>query len=428
VFSHTPLSALDLHSTRVVTRLVLFAFAVGLVGCSSEDEEVKIKGSTKVSIVEGAPVAGKAAPRALVPLETNPELVATLGGVVAVGSETGTMVGTLGDEALVDLKVHPDQDGPKSTGAVELLVARDDGGLLVLADEGLFADSAGYLLSSPLSVDLVPLGVTSLDALGSESDEEIWLTASDGAHRVADGKMRRFSVQGSTHTPSHVVAVAPAQAVLVAGPKVYFVDLGEGYALEAEIELGTVTGAAHGDDGTVYLATDAGLFTRTRSGMMTLRTLAPPGEAPLAIRAVNASYGAVIAVTATDVVNLVGEAPSIIGEAGADASSTGVDATGDVWVASAEGLFHHKTGKPVSFATDVKPFFEAHCMTCHGVGKSSAPDRVLTDYDVALGLADEIVIRLRASDATTMPPPNEEVLTAADYAVVTRWVAQGALP
>jgi hypothetical protein len=161
---------------------------------------------------------------------------------------------------------------------------------------------------------------------------------------------------------------------------------------------------------------------------MTLRTLAAPGEAALPIRAVDASYGAAIAVTATDVVSLDGEAPTIIGEAGSESSSTGVDATGDVWVASAEGLFHHRTGKPVSFATDVKPFFETHCQTCHDAGKTSAPDRDYTDYDIAFELADEIVSRLRASDATTMPPPNEEVLTAADYAVVTRWVAQGALP
>jgi hypothetical protein len=146
------------------------------------------------------------------------------------------------------------------------------------------------------------------------------------------------------------------------------------------------------------------------------------------VRAVDASYGAAIAVTASDVVSLDGESPTIIGEAGKDTSSTSVDANGDVWVASADGLFHHRTGKPVSFATDVKPFFQAHCQTCHDPGKTSAPDRDFSDYDIVLPLADEIVTRLRASDATTMPPPNEEVLTAADYAVVTRWVAQGALP
>lgn len=408
-------------------RPAVAVFAVCLVACSSEDEEVGIKGSTKVSIVEGAPVEGKAAPRAAVTLEASPELVATLGGVVAVGTNVGTLVGTLGDDALVDLKVHPDQEGPKQTGAVQLLVGRDDGGLLVLGDEGLFADSSGYLLSSPLGADLVPLGVTSLDTFGSGNDEEIWLTASDGAYRVAGGKMRRFSVEGAS-SPTRVVAVAPAQAVVVAGPNLYFVDLGAGYALQAEIELGAVRGAAHGDDGSVYLATDAGLFMRTRSGTMTLATLAPPGAPAVGIRAVNASYGSAVAVTDTDVVSLVGDAPNVIGEAGANASSVGADANGDVWVASTEALFHHRTGKAVSFATDVKPFFETHCQTCHDAGKTSAPDRNFTDYDIALQLSEEIVSRLRASDSTTMPPPNEEVLTAADYAVVTRWVAQGALP
>jgi hypothetical protein len=407
---------------------MVFACVLGAIACSSEDDSVGVQGSTKVELIEGAPVEGKEAPRATVSLEANPELVATLGGVVAIGTESGAMVGTLGDDALVELKVHPDQDGPKQTGAIELLVGRDDGGLLVLGTEGLFSDSSGYLLSSPLGADLVPLGVSSIDTFGSGDDEEIWFTAADGAYRVAGGKMRRFSVEGASATPTHVVAVAPAEAVVVAGPDVYYVNLGAGYALQAEIELGNVVGAAHGDDGTVYLATDAGLFTRTRSGTMTLRTLAPAGEAALPVLAVDASYGAAIVVTPSDVVSLDGETPTIIGEAGSESKSTGVDANGDVWVASSDGLFHHRTGKPVSFATDVKPFFETHCQTCHDVGKSSAPDRNYTDYDIAVQLADEIVSRLRASDATTMPPPNEEVLTAADYAVVTRWVAQGALP
>jgi hypothetical protein len=411
-----------------VTRVVVFVCVLGAIACSSEDESVGIEGSTKVELIEGAPIEGKEAPRATVSLEANPELVATLGGVVAIGTESGAMVGTLGDDALVELKVHPDQDGPKQTGSIRLLVGRDDGGLLVLGSEGLFSDSAGYLLSSPLGSDLVPLGVSSIDTFGSGDDEEIWFTADNGAYRVSGGKMRRFSVEGASATPTHVVAVAPSEAVVVAGPNVYFVNLGAGYALQAEIELGNVVGAAHGDDGTVYLATDGGLFTRTRSGKMTLRTLAPAGEAAIPIRAVDASFGAAIAITASDVVSLDGETPTIIGEAGSESSSAGVDANGDVWVASSEGLFHHRTGKPVSFETDVKPFFETHCQTCHDVGKSSAPDRNYTDYDIAVQLADEIVSRLRASDATTMPPPNEEVLTAADYAVVTRWVAQGALP
>ncbi len=410
----------------MVRSLAVLASLVAVACTGPDDEPVKVVGSGKVELIEGVPEAGSAAPRATVSLESTPEVVSTLSGVVAVGTSTGALVGSLGDEPLVDLKVHPDQDGPKHTGAIHMLAARDDGGLLVMADEGLFTDSAGYLLPSPLGTDIAPLGVTSLDSFGSGDDEEIWFTAGDGAHRIVHGKVGSFSVEGMD-APTRVVAVGPGQAVLVAG-QVYFVDLGGNYALAMEADLGSVQGAAHGEDGTVYLATDRGLFSRTRKGKNTLRTFAAPGEPAVAIRAVGAAYGAAMAVTDSALVSLETTGPKSIGDAAKDASSVGVDANGDVWVAGADGLFHHKTGKAVSFATDVKPFFDAHCQKCHDVGASSAPDRDFTDYDIAHDLGADIVARLRATDATTMPPPNSEVLTASDYAVVTRWVAQGLLP
>jgi len=86
-----------------------------------------------------------------------------------------------------------------------------------------------------------------------------------------------------------------------------------------------------------------------------------------------------------------------------------------------------KTGAPVSFATDIRPFFAAHCATCHEPGAKNAPFVDLLSYESAKQLAPSIVKRLRG-ELPVMPPASLEILTAADFAVVIRWVDSGLLP
>jgi len=110
------------------------------------------------------------------------------------------------------------------------------------------------------------------------------------------------------------------------------------------------------------------------------------------------------------------------------AHGVAVDANGDAWAVDGEGLYRYRTGRPVSFETDVRPFFAEHCTPCHTEGKQGAPKFDLESYEVATARADLILRRLRGVDIAPMPPTSVEVLTAADYAAVTRWVGGGLKP
>jgi hypothetical protein len=144
--------------------------------------------------------------------------------------------------------------------------------------------------------------------------------------------------------------------------------------------------------------------------------------------AVTAGFGSVHALTGSGLLALDGDGARRIGDVTPAQGSLALDANGDTWSLEAGALFRYETGTPVGFAADVAPFLEAHCQSCHDAGKSPAPDHDFTDYETAKQWSDSIARRLQATDATTMPPPNEEVLTAADYAVVLRWVKGGMLP
>jgi hypothetical protein len=63
-----------------------------------------------------------------------------------------------------------------------------------------------------------------------------------------------------------------------------------------------------------------------------------------------------------------------------------------------------------------------------GLGAQNSPVINLADYPTAQSYATTIVKRLKAEGIAPMPPANTEVLSAADYAVVLKWVAGGMQP
>src|SRR5690606_21438421 len=123
-----------------------------------------------------------------------PLALASIGGVAAVGTEDGVLASQLGADALVEIPVHPDHEGPKDTGSVRLLQRRAGDGLLALTDNGLFHSAAGYLLASPLSSSLDVQGISSLHAHGSGAEEELWIVSEQGCFWVADGELTKFSL------------------------------------------------------------------------------------------------------------------------------------------------------------------------------------------------------------------------------------------
>jgi hypothetical protein len=399
-------------------------------GCAAAEEpkSVGVGGSAKLVVIEGAPAEGALVPRAGFTIETEPRVLGTIGGVVAIGAVDGVWATSLGADALEEVRVHPDQEGPKSTGAVRSLARRSPDGVLVVAESGLFHSASGYLLSSPFGQSVDASAIEAISAFGADTDEELWVVTTGAAFWASGGELTEFSLEGAPAAISIALGAAPAQAVVAAGDRAYLADLRAGGAVELASDLGTVAGGAAEEDGTVHLATSAGLLSRKRSGELTLRTFAEPGAPPVPVVAVAAAFGSVFALTSEGLVSIDAAGARRIGDAAPPAASLAIDAGGDTWSLEGGGLYRYETGTPVSFGADVAPFFAEHCQSCHDAGATTAPDHDFTDYETAKEWSDSIARRLLATDATTMPPPNEEVLTASEYAVVLRWVNGGMLP
>jgi cytochrome c5 len=82
--------------------------------------------------------------------------------------------------------------------------------------------------------------------------------------------------------------------------------------------------------------------------------------------------------------------------------------------------------RPVSFATDVQPRYEASCAgsACHGGGGANVPD--LGTHAAWVERAD--AIRERVVEKQTMPPASVPGWTEDDVAWIERWLDGGMLP
>jgi hypothetical protein len=410
--------------------VVILASALPLA-CGEAEEPTALEpgGVAELERITGAPEVRAPAPRAGIELSAGGTRLAPLGGVVAVGTSDGLYATQLGDDVLDRMSVHPDQAGPGSTGAVRWLAPRADDGLLVVADSGLFHAASGYLLSSPFGASVDASEIVSLSSFGSGSEEELWLTTTAAAYWVSGGTVTEYSLRSAPGPISFAIGTGPGKAVAAAGQSAFFIDLAARRAEQLASGLGTIAGGAAEEDGSVHLATSEGVLSRDRSGRLSLRTLAESGVAALEVRAIAGAFGSVLALTDSGLVSIEAGAAGFIGEeAPTGSGSVALDASGDAWTIEDGGLFRYRTGTPVSFGDDVAPFMQAHCASCHAAGATSAPDHDFTDFETAKHWADTIARRLQATDGTSMPPPNAEVLTSADYAVVLRWIKSGLLP
>src|SRR5262249_27557503 len=184
--------------------------------------------------------------------------------------------------------------------------------------------------------------------------------------------------------------------------------------------LGRVNGFDRGEDGTVYLATESGLLARSRSGEVSLRSFSPAGSAAQNVLSVSAVYGSLLAATSQSVLQVQANNSSPVASAAAPlrGRALSVDTNGDSWLADQGKLYRLLTGKPVSFAADVRPFLDQHCMVCHRTGAQGAPAHDFDDFETAKSFSSLIVRRLQALGVTPMPPASVATLTAADCAVV----------
>lgn len=407
-------------------RSLSLAFLSLLAACGPQTmvvpPEVKDPVVTKV---EGGLEAGTAVTQAPIAMTSTPiALSSAAGELTVVGADTlfrrsstsGTIdalpVGTTGEQM--------------ASGPVHFVARRGDASLWVVAGNGLFHLAEGRLLKSPLSADVAALTVTAIDTYGSGTAEELWLTTTTGVQHVKGGTMRAVEVQfpklGALGVPVAAIGAGADQAVMVAKEQAFLVDLGKSTATWIAKDVGTLKAWARNDDGSVLLATTTGLYERLKSGEVRVR-------AGITADDVVTALGQVLVASGGKVARLEGGTFKTFGDLAAPrARGLQVDAAGDTFALDAAVLVKFPTGKPVSFAADVRPFLIPHCNTCHAAGSQGSPIIDFSDYATAKSNAAVAIKRLKAEGIAPMPPSNTEVLSAADYAVVLKWFAGGMQP
>jgi len=414
-------------------RSLALACSAVFLACAGRSSEVSVKGGGGPAIrrIEGAPADAPGVDRIPITVSGNADALSVLGGMVAVGTDTGLLAGSRTQpNSLSAVPVLATGSDPTSTGAISLLSRRAGGGLLAYAQNGLFHDSNGSLLLSPFSQTVAGMSITSLDSFGTGDAEELWLVGDGSAAHAGRGQLAMLHITGTRDSPQAVAAVDAGRAIIAVEGTAYLVDLA---TLEASViadSLGRVNGFDRAEDGTVYLATESGLLARARSGEVSLRTFSPAGSSAQNVLSVSAVYGSLLAATSQSVLQVQASSSSKVSSAAGPARgrALSVDTNGDSWVADQGKLYRLLTGKPVSFAADVRPFFDQHCMVCHRTGAQGAPVHDFDDFETAKSFSSLIARRLQALGVPPMPPPSAETLTAADYAVVIRWVGGGLQP
>jgi hypothetical protein len=421
-----------------IARIKTRSLALGLlaaVACAGRAENLLVTDTPTlgpvVQRIEGAPADATPVDRIEVDASATPSALSSMNGLIAVGTPAGVFIGSRTQiDTLSALPVLAATGEPQSTGAVHLMARRASGGLLIHAENGLFHDSNGALLPSPLSAALAGKPLTSLDAFGSGDSEELWMIAGGVATHVSGGQLKTFEIGDGSAVPDAVIAVDTESAIVAQAGSAYLIDLDPLAATLIADRLGHVNGFDRSEDGSVYLATESGLLERTRAGDVSLRTLAPAGSPPVSVLGVSAAFGSVVAETSQWLARIDTSGAATLRSAASPRPGSGVavDANGDTWSADEGKLFRVLTGRPVSFASDVKPFFDGHCMSCHRTGALGAPIRNFDDFETAKSYSALIARRLQAIGIPPMPPAYVETLTASDYAVVIRWIGGGLQP
>jgi hypothetical protein len=405
--------------------------ALLLAACSADAEPSpeSPKGTAApvvVKVVEGEPGAGtNAVPTAQVSITGAAPVLGVAGGHVVVATDRGVYRASLtGDDKLQEMPLALSEGEVATVGKPVSVTPRGTEGFVLLTESSqLFHAQDQRIARSPLSTALEGKQVSIVDALGEGPSETLWLTTAQGVLVHRKGTLQPVSLPGADKAVA-ALGIDAEHGLLVGTQGLWEVDLGTGAtASRGSAGVSGVRGAYRDDTGTLFLATDAGLLVRSATGELSRYTLAPAAAAPRAVRAVTAGVEGAYALVDDDLVGLAAGKTTVFARGVREALALALDANGDLWTATPSTLTRHRAGKPASFAVDVKPFMQAHCMSCHA-GKG-APTRAFDQYDVAKTFAKEIALRLRAAGRPVMPPTSTEQLEPADYRAVLRWTQTG---
>jgi mono/diheme cytochrome c family protein len=393
--------------------------SLGVYACASSSAEPEL------ARIDGAPSPGALAPSTSV--STGDAQAITLGtvqGVTVVGTSKGVLRATLlGDNTVAPVPVVASAGEPTAIGAATGFARRGDTGWFVVGENGLFLDASSGLVPSPFSASLSGKKVQSLDVTGAGATEALWFSGADGAFVRRKNALVTLAV--SSGKVEAAVGIDDHRALLFGGGNAWEADVDTNALTRVATGVAPVRGFDRESDGTVYVATDAGLLVRAPKGDLRVRTFSAQGQPPRAVSAVSVGLGGVAAIAGSDVVVVDDRGATVVGTASAAGSKLAFDANGDLWLAAGGALTRLAAGKPVSFERDVKPFMSQRCQSCHASGAGGAPARAFDTYEVAKAAAPEIVKRLRAENRPVMPPPSMGILSPADYRVVVRWALTG---
>jgi mono/diheme cytochrome c family protein len=390
-------------------RIVRFMMLI-FCACGATPSVVGAVAKTEVSSVEGA-----VWPRQTVVNTDAKALVFSINQLLLLSSDIRTLTGGA---------VAPYALGPDLPGAVKLLERRGSGAW-VLAANGLFYDDGAKLLKSPLSTSIDVSVFSNVSSAGSQAAEELWLFNSSQAIFVQGAMSTPVTLNesGTAQPIEALVALGNKTAAAISKGQVLLLNVSQQSAKILATGATTVSATAQSTDA-AWFATDTGLLSVGRDETTLLYAFQ---GAP--IQALAANEAGIFCVVQNKLLRKTSTGFESVGSIAAP-KLKGLSMTPGGLVYALDGNSVVKIGAAVasapSFASDVKPFMNAHCMTCH---RSMTPVRAFDTLAVASQYAAEIASRLQGvGSKNPMPPPAVEVLTRAQYDVVLRWVNEGKLP
>lgn len=402
--------------------VIIAAMAIG--GCGNG-----VVSDLPLVVVRGAP--------SIPPLDPGGVSIDVDGEITALGAKgSRLLVGTnstvygLGEVigTLEEVSVWSDDPAVSAaTGAVHAMGRRSTN-VLVAADNGVFHTSGDKLLVSPASGELAALGISSLAAEGSASGERLWFATSSGLFDLSGGKLSQWTLEDETTVPT-VVATSGNLVFVAYGDRLYELNLETQEAGLVPHSFGTIHSIAHGAEGTVYVATDRGLFERGADGSYTQYTLSDSAE-PAAVYATvfdpkKGMFGVMAAgiVLAQPGKTPAGVMPMPTSIAGATVHPIATaDDIGNVWIGAGNKLEGLKLGSTLTFDADVVPVFKTYCGSCHIDGAQNSPIIKFTEYETVVAMSAKINSRISAGQ---MPPASAAPMPAEAFEILLRWEASG---
>ena len=342
-----------------------------------------------------------------------PKQLATLAQRVAVAMEQSVLSAANGP--LRPMPVGP-PEAPLTLGAVKHLVSRANGGVFVTSAQGLFHNSDGRLLRSPVS-DALELGaVQALDAVGTGDDEALWLLSGGVAQHWAKRALSVVELDG-VPAPATIVALGPSRVLAGIDDDVLEVDVEAMTAAWLGGDLGPLGEVARGVDGTVHVIVRDGLLRVKPSGEATIL------ELPTSVVALAAAPDGLLVGTSGAIGTLVADTLTLITQVqGLKRRGLAVDGDGVLWALTDFGL-QKAAPPPVSFAARVKPMLESHCASCHHDGAAWAP--TLVTYEFAAANAQLILERINSPNPSRRMPADAPKLPTEYLTLFQKWIDGG---